>query len=129
MSVKLLVLAGASALALFAPALAQDNQDGQFGTVKFETSCNETAQRRFERGMRYQHSFWYGPARDVFEEAAKADPQCGIAWWGAALSLLGNPHNAIPAPNVAPGAAAVEKAKAAGARTQDRKSTRLNSSH
>jgi len=28
------------------------------GTFHFDTSCNETAQRRFDRGMRYQHSFW-----------------------------------------------------------------------
>src|SRR5262245_23802208 len=29
------------------------------GTVHFETSCNEMAQQQFDRGMKYQHSFWY----------------------------------------------------------------------
>lgn len=98
------------------PATAQD-ADRQLGTVQFQTSCNEVAQRRFDRAMRYQHSFWYHQARDVFEEAAKADPQCGIAHWGVALSRLDNPHGAIPAGNLAPGLAAIRKAEEIGART------------
>ena len=36
-------------------SFAQDESDQQLGRVHFETSCNETAQRRFDRGMRYQH--------------------------------------------------------------------------
>ena len=46
-------------LAVAPPAIGQDQADQRFGTVYFPTSCNETAQRRFDRGMRYQHSFWY----------------------------------------------------------------------
>src|SRR5687768_7713086 len=34
-------------------AFGQDEADQRFGTVHFATSCNETAQRRFDRGMRY----------------------------------------------------------------------------
>src|ERR1044071_156466 len=78
------------------PATAQDEADKQLGNVHFETSCNEVAQRRFDRAMRYQHSFWYEQAKEIFEEAAKADPSCAIAHWGIALTLLSNPHNAIP---------------------------------
>ena len=37
--------------------------------------------------MRYQHSFWYDAARDIFEEAAKADAECGMAYWGVALTF------------------------------------------
>jgi len=55
-------------------AQAQDNTDQQFGRVHFETSCNDAAQRRFDRAMRYQHSFWYQQSKEVFEEAAQADP-------------------------------------------------------
>ncbi|AMN43243.1 hypothetical protein [Rhodoplanes sp. Z2-YC6860] len=99
------------------PLVAQgDNQ--QLGNVHFETSCNEVAQRRFDRAMRYQHSFWYAAAQELFEETAKADPECGIAYWGVALSLLSNPHGAIPAPNLVPGLAAIQKAKAIGAKTE-----------
>jgi Tfp pilus assembly protein PilF len=101
-----------------APALGQEESDQRLGTVHFETSCNETAQRRFDRGLRYQHSFWYTSSKEIFEEALKADPTCGIAYWGIALSMLNNPHNAPPAPNLPLGLAAIQKAKAVGAKTE-----------
>ena len=56
-----------------APALAQDNEQ-QLGTVHFPTSCNETAQRRFDRAMRYQHSFWYKASQEIYQDTLKADP-------------------------------------------------------
>jgi hypothetical protein len=109
-----------AALALLSsqPLVAQSDVDQQLGSVHFETSCNEVAQRLFDRAMRYQHSYWYLPAKEVFEEALKADPTCAIAQWGIALTLLDNPHNAIPQPNLAPGLAAIQKAKAMGAKTE-----------
>jgi hypothetical protein len=54
----------------------------------------------------------------LFEDALKADPECAIAYWGIALSLLYNPHVAPPVKNLAEGAAALEKARALGAKTQ-----------
>jgi tetratricopeptide (TPR) repeat protein len=99
-------------------APAQDATDQQLGTLHFETSCNEVAQRRFDRAMRYQHSFWYNAAKDVFEEALKADPACAMAQWGIALTLLDNPHNAVPHGNLAPGLAAIQKAKTMNAKTE-----------
>jgi len=111
-------LTGVTMLGFAGPALAQENADQKLGTVHFATSCNETAQRRFDRAMRYQHSFWYTASKEIYEETLKADPECAIAYWGIALSLLNNPHGAVPAPNLAPGLAAIEKAKAIGAKTQ-----------
>ncbi len=108
----------AATTALPAPALAQDDAEKQFGTVHFATSCNETAQRRFDRGMRYQHSFWYRQSKEIFEDVLKADPECAIAYWGIALSLLWNPHAAPPAGNLPLGLAALQKGKAVGAKTQ-----------
>ena len=99
-------------------ALGQEETDQRFGTVHFATSCNEAAQRRFDRGMRYQHSFWYRESKEIFEDVLKADPECGIAYWGIALSLLINPHAPPPAPNLPLGLAAIQKAKAVGAKTQ-----------
>ena len=112
-----LTVAGVATLGLCAPGMAQENADQKLGTVHFATSCNETAQRRFDRAMRYQHSFWYTESKEVYQEALKADPECAIAYWGVALSLLNNPHGLIPAPNLPPGLAAIEKAKATGAKT------------
>src|SRR5262249_12454678 len=99
------------------PVLAQDETDQRFGTVHFETSCNEVAQRRFDRAMRYQHSFWYRESKELFEEVLKADPDCGMAYWGIALSLLNNPHAPPPVGNLPLGLAAAEEAKANRAKT------------
>jgi hypothetical protein len=116
----LLATVGIAALALSSsqPLVAQGDVDQQLGNVHLQTSCNEVAQRRIDRAMRYQHSFWYSTGKEIFEEAAKADPTCGMAYWGVALSLLNNPHNAIPAPSLPLGLAAIQKAKAVGAKTE-----------
>src|SRR5215216_513946 len=112
------VSAAALSLSWSQPLFAQSDVDQQLGTVHFATSCNEVAQRRFDRGMRYQHSYWYLNAKEVFEEVLKADPTCAMAYWGVALTLLDNPHNAIPRPNLAPGLAAIQRAKAMSAKTE-----------
>ena len=103
---------------VFERAMAQSDVDQQLGNVQFKTSCNEVAQRRFDRAMRYQHSYWYIPAKEIFEDALKADPTCAMAHWGVALTLLDNPHLAIPQSNLAPGLAAIQKAKSMGAKTE-----------
>ena len=116
---SLIALAGweAASAQVSLPA-EQADADRQLGNVHFATSCNEVAQRRFDRAMRYQHSFWYSAAKEILEETLKADPTCAMAYWGIALSLLDNPHNAVPVPNLPLGLAAIRNAKAAGAKTQ-----------
>ena len=113
-----ITVASVTAFGFAGPSVAQENADQKLGTVHFETSCNETAQRRFDRAMRYQHSFWYTASKEIYEETLKADPACAIAYWGIALAYLSNPHNPIPAPNLPLGLAAIEKAKATGAKTE-----------
>lgn len=109
-----------TAVAMFSlapPAFGQS--DGKtLGSVHFETSCKPEAQKLFDSAMLYQHSFWYRASQRVFEDVLKADPECGIAYWGIALSLLWNPHIPPPAKNLAEGAAALAKAKDVGAKTQ-----------
>jgi hypothetical protein len=68
--------------------------------------------------MRYQHPFWYQESQEIFEDVLKADPECGIAYWGIGLSLLYNPHAPPPAPNLPLGLAALQQGKAVGAKTQ-----------
>src|SRR6266699_1620132 len=109
------VLAGI-AIALGQPGVGLAGED--LGKVHFATSCKPEAQQLFDRAMLYQHSFWYRASQRSFEEALKIDPECAIAYWGIALSLLYNPHVAPPAKNLAEGAAALEKGKAVGAKTQ-----------
>ena len=100
------------------PAYAQEDDTARLGSVHFATSCNEAAQRRFDRGMRYEHSFWYSAANEVFDDVLKADSTCAIAYWGKALALLSNPHNPVPAANLPLGLAAIEKAKSLNAKTK-----------
>jgi tetratricopeptide (TPR) repeat protein len=100
------------------PSLAQEGVDQRLGIVHFSTSCNDTAQRRFDRGMRYQHSFATRGAIEIFEDVLKADPNCGIAYWGIALSLLDNPYGRPSSGKLALGAAAIENARLVGAKTQ-----------
>src|SRR5229473_7936066 len=88
------------------------------GKVHFETSCKPDAQQHFDQAMLYQHSFWYRASQKSFEDALKADPECAIAYWGIALSLLYNPHVAPPVKNLTEGAAALAKGKALNAKTQ-----------
>src|ERR1700712_770446 len=98
-------------------SLAQAGDD-KLGIVNFETSCKPEAQKLFNQAMLYQHSFWYRASQNVFEDVLKADPQCGIAYWGIALSMLWNPHVPTPAKNLVDGAIMIAKGKSVGAGTQ-----------
>ncbi len=106
----------AVACAIGQSTLAETAED--LGKVHFETSCKPEAQQRFDQAMLYQHSFWYRASQKSFEDTLKADPECAIAYWGIALSLLYNPHVAPPVKNLAEGAAALEKGKAPPAKSQ-----------
>src|SRR6059058_4545668 len=89
------------------------------GTVHFATSCSATVQQDFERAVAMLHSFWFSASTGAFRAVAQSDPACGIAHWGVAMNLLGNPFGWPPSPKaLADGWAAVERAKAAGAKTQ-----------
>src|SRR5262245_10684753 len=92
--------------------------DKQLGRVHFSTSCKPAAQKLFDRGMLYQHSFWYSAAKRTFEEVLKADAECAIAYWGIALSYLYNPHAPLPPSNLPLGLEAVKKGQTLGAKTQ-----------
>ena len=111
------VAVAAAALCFSQPVWAQ-HVDQRLGKVHFATSCSPTAQREFDRAMLYQHSFWYRSSQRAFEETLKDDPNCAIAYWGIALSLLWNPHAPPPAKNLADGAASLAKGKAIGAKTE-----------
>src|SRR6266581_3160062 len=114
---SLAVVATAISFSISHPAAAQ-SPDQTLGKVHFATSCNPAAQIEFDKAMLYQHSFWYRASQKSFEDTLKADPECAMAYWGIALSLLYNPHIAPPAKNLAEGAAAIEKGKTLGAKTQ-----------
>ena len=83
-----LIAAALTSGAPFVPEGFAQTSGEQLGTVHFATSCKPEAQKLFDRAMLYQHSFWYRASQKTFEEVLKIDPECGIAAWGIALSLL-----------------------------------------
>jgi hypothetical protein len=120
-------LAAATLLALLplaAPAAAQEESHGhqhepseRIGRVNFDVSCSPQARRQFNRAVAWLHSFEYEEAEKAFNEVTAADPRCGMGYWGVAMS---NYHPIWAPPTAAElkkGLSAVEKAKAAGART------------
>jgi hypothetical protein len=87
------------------------------GTVDFPASCNAAAQKSISGGAALLHSFGYEEARLAFNDAAKADPACAIAWWGVARTWY-HPIWAPPSPEeLKQGAAAVDRALALDAKT------------
>ena len=107
------------AIALLTSVVATPTGAQELGRVHFQTSCAPHAQEKFDRGLAMVHSFVYPDSVQAFTEAAAADPQCAIAYWGIAVSDRPNPlvvpH---PASVLKNGLEAVEKGKAIGAKTE-----------
>jgi hypothetical protein len=100
-----------------APAAAQDHQHPagaheQLGSVSFNVSCAAGVQPAFDRAIAMLHSFWFQAAEEAFTQVAAADPSCGMAQWGLALTYWGNPFTGQPpvAANFERGAAAARRA-------------------
>jgi tetratricopeptide (TPR) repeat protein len=81
MSATLVASLGASAL------LAQHGHGSEgVGKAHMETSCAAAVQARFDRALAVLHNFWYARALTQFQEIQKADPDCAMAYWGAAMT-------------------------------------------
>jgi tetratricopeptide (TPR) repeat protein len=116
MIVVLLILAAAVAAAQEDHSRHEHPVAG-LGTVNFPTSCNESSQEWISRGAALLHSFGYEEARVAFHEAAKADPSCGMAYWGVARTWY-HPIWAPPsAEELKQGADAIQRALAISAKT------------
>src|SRR5215475_10754452 len=117
MKPKYLILVAGITAALSCGAFAQ--QDEKLGKLGFPTSCDPKVQAEFERGVAMIHSYWFIYARRTFEGVLQQDPSCAIAYWGVAMDYLGNTLAVAPTRADAEAAwAALEKARATGAKTQ-----------
>lgn len=68
---------------------------GGTGKVSFDvTTESETAKRFIVQGIGQLHGFWDLEAERSFRQAAVLDPDCAIAYWGAALATLESPERA-----------------------------------
>ena len=63
----------------------------RLGKVDFKVECNAEAQKEFNRSMALYHSFAWPAAVASFDTVLKADPACGLAHWGKAMTALDNP--------------------------------------
>ena len=89
----------------------------KIGQVTFPVSCAPAMQKPFERAVALLHSFWYLESAKAFAAIAQADPSCGMAYWGVALSQWTQIWSPPTPAALKRGAEAMEKAKAAGAKT------------
>lgn len=118
---KLAAIACGALLAVH-PATAQGQEPlhadpGAHGAVHFAISCKSAVQASFDRAVAILHSYGYEEARRGFLAVAGQDPDCGMAWWGVAMTY----YHATwpqPIPDPAAGRAAAEKAGQIGAATE-----------
>ncbi len=91
----------------------------RLGRVHFPVSCSGEAPARFERAMLLLHSFWWEEADRAFRDVLEADPECGMGYWGLALTSWNNPFAGGPRGEaLKAGGAAAAEASRLGAATQ-----------
>jgi hypothetical protein len=120
---RLKSLAGFLVALLASNAFAQEHShasDEKLGSVHFATSCNEAAQKEFDRAVALLHSFQFSKAIQSFNASLQADSTCGIAYWGIALSQWSNPFSAgmKDKSQLQAGKESVERGNALGTKTE-----------
>jgi tetratricopeptide (TPR) repeat protein len=56
------------------------------GHVHMDTSCSPSVSADFDRALAMLHNFWFARALEAFKKVIQADPQCAMAYWGAAMT-------------------------------------------
>ncbi len=110
-------------LTLAASCIAQEHQHGnseKLGAVHFVTTCNDVAQKEFDRAVSLLHSFQFSRAIEGFNAVLGEDATCGIAFWGIALSDWSNPFAAgmKDKSQLQAGRESAERGKTLGAKTE-----------
>jgi tetratricopeptide (TPR) repeat protein len=59
----------------------------EVGHVHMDTSCSPAVAAYFDRALALLHNFWYARALEGFERVTSEDPECAIAYWGAAMTF------------------------------------------
>ncbi|WP_339688580.1 redoxin domain-containing protein [Gimesia maris] len=68
---------------------------GGTGDVHFDVTVkNPAAQKFLDQALGQLHGFWYLEAERSFRHAANLDPDCAMAFWGAAMCNLKNEKRA-----------------------------------
>jgi tetratricopeptide (TPR) repeat protein len=65
--------------------------DPNFGNVSSALSCRYDLREIFNLGLSLIHSFEYAEAEKAFVSILDEDPECLMAYWGTAMSILNHP--------------------------------------
>jgi tetratricopeptide (TPR) repeat protein len=79
---------------LTAPGVAQEAEEHAhppaaaegWGRAHMEISCSPAVATKFDRGLALLHNFWYSRALEGFRQVSTDDPECAMAYWGAAMT-------------------------------------------
>ncbi len=67
---------------------AYDADGESLGSVRFANSCTSRAQPLLVRGLALMHHMTFEEALEAFKAAQAVDPECAMAFWGAAMTHL-----------------------------------------
>ncbi len=56
------------------------------GRAHMDTSCSPIVAAEFDRALALLHDFWYTRALNGFHQVSDDDPECAMAYWGAAMT-------------------------------------------
>src|SRR6266705_3316725 len=68
------------------PSKAPAEKDRGFGDVHMNVSILPALAADFDAALALLHNFWYARALEAFNKLIKADPECAMAYWGAAMT-------------------------------------------
>jgi hypothetical protein len=82
-------------LSFGAPGITQEAEEHAHGSpgseeglgrVHMQISCSPAVAAKFDRALALLHNFWYRRALEGFQQVSNVDPECAIAYWGAAMT-------------------------------------------
>ena len=97
--IELSLIVGALTYVAGCSGLTQTTQQDQRGARLYEgmgghghkvTTSSARAQQYFDQGLVWTFAFNHDEAIRSYEEAARLDPDCAMAWWG--IALCNGPH-------------------------------------
>src|SRR5882762_8325458 len=65
---------------------ASPGSEEGLGHAHMDISCSPAVGAKFDRGLALLHNFWYRRALEGFQQVSNVDPECAIAYWGAAMT-------------------------------------------
>lgn len=89
LTVPTVVYAGSEHSHDYHTTVSEDDMYGEkLGKVTITVSCSEKAQEYFKSGLALLHHMTYEGANSAFVQAAETDPECAMAYWGQAMTII-----------------------------------------